>query len=308
MKKILLVASYGGHWVQLRRLEPAFEGMDKYYVTINPDVRSELGDAPLYIVPDAHLDEKIKLFKLIWSMLKVLYKVRPDVVISTGAAPGFFAIVLAKMFCRSKTIWVDSIANAEQMSVSGLKVRPFADLWLTQWSHLAKDNGPYYSGAVFVIFVTVGSQLPFDRLVKAVDVWAETRSEREVYIQLGATEYIPKNCKYSAYLEPDKWETLFRQADVIISHAGMGTIIKSLEMAKPLVVMPRLAELNEVRNDHQLATVQRFQMLNNLSVVQNDQELKLALDKSYDIHGDGCVVDDSNLRQLHHALQEFIRK
>ena len=47
-----------------------------------------------------------------------------------------------------KTIWIDSLANAETMSLSGLKVKPYADLWLTQWEHLATPKGPYFYGAV----------------------------------------------------------------------------------------------------------------------------------------------------------------
>ena len=81
--------------------------------------------------------------KVLW----VIIRLRPNIIISTGAAPGFFALVFGKLF-GAKTIWVDSIANVEQLSVSGQKVKRFADLWLTQWKHLAKPNGPYYKGGV----------------------------------------------------------------------------------------------------------------------------------------------------------------
>jgi hypothetical protein len=48
----------------------------------------------------------------------------------------------------SKTIWIDSIANVESMSMTGQKVGRFADMWLTQWPHLARPEGPFYVGAV----------------------------------------------------------------------------------------------------------------------------------------------------------------
>ena len=48
------------------------------------------------------------------------------------------------------------------------------------------------------------------------------------------------------------------ETTLIISHAGMGTIITSLLKEKPLLIMPRLAKYNEHRNDHQLATANRF--------------------------------------------------
>jgi UDP-N-acetylglucosamine:LPS N-acetylglucosamine transferase len=88
--------------------------------------------------------------RLIWqalSVLMLLIKLRPAVVISTGASVGFFALFFAKKM-KIKTIWVDSLANVEQMSLSGSKVKPYADLWLTQWEHLATPTGPYFYGAV----------------------------------------------------------------------------------------------------------------------------------------------------------------
>jgi hypothetical protein len=77
----------------------------------------------------------------------IVFKERPDVIISTGAAPGYIAIRLGKLF-GARSIWVDSIANVEQLSMSGALAGGRADLWLTQWPHLAKENGPYYKGAV----------------------------------------------------------------------------------------------------------------------------------------------------------------
>lgn len=77
----------------------------------------------------------------------VLIKSRPDVIISTGAAVGLAAILWGKVI-GAKTIWVDSIANAEELSGSGAKVGRFADVWLTQWEHLARPDGPQYWGSV----------------------------------------------------------------------------------------------------------------------------------------------------------------
>ena len=147
-KKILLVASHGGHWVQLRRIAPAFEGMDVHYICTTTGVRAEVAPASLSVVRDANLKEgKWGVLPLAWQMFWIVARRRPDVVLSTGAAPGFFALAFAKLF-GAKTIWVDSIANAEQLSLSGAKVRRFADLWLTQWPEVEGPNGPYYRGAV----------------------------------------------------------------------------------------------------------------------------------------------------------------
>ena len=80
-------------------------------------------------------------------MLLIVIKVRPDVVISTGAAPGCLAIRFGKLL-GARTIWIDSIANVERLSMSGGLARRHADLWLTQWAHLSSDEGPAFRGTV----------------------------------------------------------------------------------------------------------------------------------------------------------------
>lgn len=112
-----------------------------------------------------------------------------------------------------------------------------------------------------MIFLTVGTQLPFDRLVAAVDAWAGGRGCGDLFGQIadpGPSGYRPKNFDWVADLDPAAFEARFRAATHIVAHAGMGTIIGALGQAKPLLVMPRRAHLGEQRNDHQLATVQRL--------------------------------------------------
>jgi hypothetical protein len=77
----------------------------------------------------------------------IMWTEKPDIVISTGAAPGYLALRLGRLI-NAKTIWLDSIANVDQLSLSGLRVGRYADLWLTQWPHLAKPEGPHYGGSV----------------------------------------------------------------------------------------------------------------------------------------------------------------
>jgi UDP-N-acetylglucosamine:LPS N-acetylglucosamine transferase len=143
MKKVLAIASSGGHWVELRRLRPAWSGCNVVYVTTS-DVRHEetLQDEPapaFYSVVEASRWEKVKLVKQLLQIAAILLKERPQVIISTGAAPGYFALRIGKLL-GAKTVWVDSIANAEELSLSGRKVCSYADLWLTQWEHLAQES------------------------------------------------------------------------------------------------------------------------------------------------------------------------
>lgn len=147
-KKVLAVASGGGHWVQLRRVVPALEAHEVVYVTINPTYCSDVPEARVHIVNDATQWDRLGLIQLAFRILWILLRERPQVVLSTGAAPGCLAIVLGRLMgCR--TIWLDSIANVENMSMSGRLVRRFSQLWLTQWPHLAKADGPECAGRVF---------------------------------------------------------------------------------------------------------------------------------------------------------------
>jgi UDP-N-acetylglucosamine:LPS N-acetylglucosamine transferase len=146
-KRIMLVSSSGGHWVQLNRLLPALQGCETIFVTTEENYRTTVGDNKFFLVPDASRWNKLKVLWLAISVLKHVLRVRPDVVISTGAAPGYFAILFGKKL-GAKTIWLDSIANVDELSMSGRAVGKYADLWLTQWEHLATEGGPDFIGAV----------------------------------------------------------------------------------------------------------------------------------------------------------------
>ena len=145
-RRILAVASTGGHWIQLSRLKPAFEGHDVAYLTTDAGHRGEVGDARFYTVRDASRWNKFALALSALKILWVLVRERPQVVISTGAAPGYIAIRFASLM-GARTAWVDSVANVEELSLSGQMASTKADLCLTQWPHLA--TGPVaYRGSV----------------------------------------------------------------------------------------------------------------------------------------------------------------
>ena len=146
-RRVLAVASGGGHWIELLRIQPAFEGCDLAFVTVHDAYRHDVPGHRFYCVNDATAWNRLRLLWQAGSILAILLRERPDFVVSTGAAPGYFALRLGKLL-RARTIWVDSIANVERLSRSGEKVGRFADIWLTQWPHLARERGPHYSGAV----------------------------------------------------------------------------------------------------------------------------------------------------------------
>ena len=146
-RRVLAVSSGGGHWVQLRRVLPALEGHDVTVATVDPECAGQVPGCRFYRIPDATRWNKLALVHLALRVLWILLRVRPRVVLSTGAAPGFFALRLGK-WLGARTIWIDSIANVEKLSLSGERAGRCADLWLTQWEHLARDGGPEFRGAV----------------------------------------------------------------------------------------------------------------------------------------------------------------
>lgn len=154
--RVLAVASGGGHWVQLMRLRPAWDGCDVIYVTTIAGYRDQvenMADArgqprPRFrVVAEAHRPQWSRLALVLVQIACILIWQRPDVVVSTGAAPGALAIRLAALM-RCRTVWIDSIANAEGLSAAGTWAGPHADLWLTQWPDLARPDGPDYHGSV----------------------------------------------------------------------------------------------------------------------------------------------------------------
>lgn len=130
-----------------------------------------------------------------------------------------------------------------------------------------------------MIFVTVGTQLPFDRMVAAVDAWAGLVPDRRVFAQVGPTELRPRHIDFKPFVSPAECHELMVSADAIVAHAGMGTILRALELGKPLLVVPRRAALGEQRNDHQLATARRLAALGRVTVAFDDHEIPARLDE-----------------------------
>jgi len=129
-----------------------------------------------------------------------------------------------------------------------------------------------------VIFVTVGSQEPFDRLIRAVDEWARLRGRSDVFAQIAGSTFRPQHIKFTGSIEPSEFNRVMQEAQIIVAHAGMGSIISALELGKPIVVMPRRAEFRETRNDHQVATAERFGAQGRVIVANNEQDLPEKLD------------------------------
>ncbi|MBW8042197.1 MAG: hypothetical protein FVQ85_19660 [Planctomycetes bacterium] len=125
-----------------------------------------------------------------------------------------------------------------------------------------------------MIFLTVGTQFPFDRLVKFVDdAVSQNGFKEEIFAQIGESSYRPHNFEGVSSLDKRLFDKRIREASGIISHAGMGTIMMALDNRKPLLVMPRLAKYDEVVNDHQVAIARKFEELGHILVAYGTKDL-----------------------------------
>jgi len=131
-----------------------------------------------------------------------------------------------------------------------------------------------------MIFVTVGTQLPFERLMRAVDAWAGAHPAQEVFAQVGASAHTPLHMAWARTLDPEPFRQKFTSASLVVSHAGMGNVLLALECEKPMIVMPRRFDLGEHRNDHQMATAQWLKERAGFTVVFDGDELAAALDRT----------------------------
>lgn len=150
-KKILLAASAGGHLSQLLQVRSAWgDYKNCVYVSSSEAVREKLMIlGKTYITKECNRQQPVRTLKVLIQSFDIVIRERPYIIISTGAAPGLLCCFWAKLLCRSKIVWLDSIANTQTLSMSGRLIKPFADLILTQWGDVAvKYRNVEYTGSV----------------------------------------------------------------------------------------------------------------------------------------------------------------
>lgn len=114
-----------------------------------------------------------------------------------------------------------------------------------------------------MIFVTIGSMFPFDRMIRAMDAWAAAESGagagagegEEILAQIGAGAYEPRHMAWVRTLDRPAYADAIRRARLVVAHAGVGSIVTAGELGRPIVVLPRRAHLGEHTSDHQVETV-----------------------------------------------------
>ena len=156
-----------------------------------------------------------------------------------------------------------------------------------------------------MIFVTVGSQEPFDRLIRAVDEWARLRVRSDVFAQIASSQFRPEYIKFTQFVDPAEFNRVMRETHLIVAHAGMGSIISALELGKPIVVMPRRADFRETRNDHQVATAERFGAQGRIVVANDERDLPAKLDHALTL-GDTDRIQTEAAPRLIATIRAFL--
>ena len=157
-----------------------------------------------------------------------------------------------------------------------------------------------------MIFITLGSQkFQFNRLLRAVDEQvSEGKITEEIFAQIGASDYSPKNFEYKEYLNREEFVEWQNKADIEITHGGTGAIIGAVKKGKKVIAIPRLAKYGEHVDDHQLQLIGQFKDLNIICECQDCDEIWKAVEevkkteyKSY----------QSNTSRIIESIDNFIK-
>ena len=158
-----------------------------------------------------------------------------------------------------------------------------------------------------MILASVGTQLPFDRLIKAVDGWALQRGRGDVVAQIGPSAYVPQAIEHFAFMDQGAFFALQSRCKLMVSHAGMGSIITALELGKPIIILARDHQLNEHRNGHQLDTLRQFARYPGIYAARDEAEVVALLDRA-DTLTAAPTIEGTAPRDFVEKLADYIQE
>lgn len=156
-----------------------------------------------------------------------------------------------------------------------------------------------------MIFFTVGSNMPFNRMQQIIDDWAGKNKKVEIYGQIGKYINKPKNFKYCESMPPSDYVEMIKKCDIVVSHAGMGSILTAMKYEKPIIIFPRRADLKEHRNEHQIHTINKFKNYNGVYTAIEEKDFKKLL-KSQSKLSECEKISHYASDSLIGAIKEFI--
>lgn len=299
--KICLAASGGGHLTQLLNLSDAWVGHDHFFVSDDTGLSRSLADrhrtyfVPHFALGQARLTSTTKMLsaglKNFLRAVSIVHRERPDIVITTGAGTVYFPVLLSRIF-GAKVILIESITRSSDLSLfarlsarlSHLKIvqseglrRFWPDAMVFDPLRVAEGPAPEKRP---LVFTTVGATLPFDRLVRmAEDLKTRGQIPEELRIQRGADGYAPEGLDSFEAAPFEQMLSIFRDADIVVTHGGAGTLITALRESCKVIVVPRLYENGEVYDSHQLGIARTFSDRGLIKVANTAEELAVALDE-----------------------------
>jgi UDP-N-acetylglucosamine transferase subunit ALG13 len=295
--KVCIVSSCGGHLTEVRSLRSEYSRHEHFYV---------LNDVALLPRDMEGRTRFIRHSERDWLTLLNLYEAwailrseRPDLILSTGAGPAVPFSLVGKLL-GVPTVFIESFARIREPSLTGKIMYRLADRFFYQWrslrSHFPRGTygGPIFAGSSSedeypprphprapsgppFVFVTLGNATQgFPRLLEAVDRLAGAGGfgEREVFLQTGNTAgFHAAHCRSERFLPMERFHEMIRDADLVVSHAGAGTLFHVLEAGKVPVVMPRRKRHGEHVDDHQVELVQAMSEEDRVVAVYDAPEL-----------------------------------
>jgi UDP-N-acetylglucosamine transferase subunit ALG13 len=131
-----------------------------------------------------------------------------------------------------------------------------------------------------MIFVTVGSMFPFERLIHAMDDWASQHPEQEILAQIGGGQYEPRQMRWQRMIAPDEYKKVVYSCRLMVAHAGTGSVFTASEFRKPIVLLPRRAAQKEHTTDHQLDTAKWLEHKQGIFVAWSENDLAQTIERA----------------------------
>ncbi len=298
--KICLAAGGGGHIRQALDLRPVWEPYDHFFVSDDTGLsRSVAEDHRSYFLPAVAVGQaKLgKPFKMIAGAVrsclgaaKIMARERPDVLISTGGGAAFFPLLWAKIF-GARVVLIESFARFDSLSIFARASAPLADHKIVQSARLKRfwPDAPVFDPLKVLgeakrppkkalAFATVGTMLPFDRLVDMVAGLKEAGVlSEELIVQVGVGGHRPAGLNVFETLPFSEVTAILADADLVVCHGGTGSLITALRQGCRVVAVPRKFEFGEHYDDHQEEVTRAFEARGLISVANSTGELSDAI-------------------------------
>ncbi len=189
------------------------------------------------------------------------------------------AFIMFGRLLGAQTLWIESLAQAQTTFVVGTNSETHRPRSCYAVARGRRSRRNPLLGACALIFASVGSMFPFDRLVRAVDEWSGENAKTPVLIQIGAGSYEPRHADFVRVLPQSDYTDHLRSCTLFVAHVGIGSILQALECRKQMLLLPRLHALREHVTDHQLHTAARFHGTPGLLFVHDEAAIKTAISR-----------------------------